>query len=78
MSASHTDAIFAQIDAMFAHAPAQLSENDVVRWVQDKAEIACPICGDALWVMRTRRAQNRGFYHLVMCQNPDCDFHADD
>jgi hypothetical protein len=31
-----------------------------------------------LWVTRSLRAQNRGFYHLAMCQNPECSFQIDD
>ncbi|HEX8917528.1 MAG TPA: hypothetical protein VF898_03415 [Chloroflexota bacterium] len=70
--------IFEQIEAWYACAPADLEENEVVRWVQHTAEILCPQCGEPLWVLRTRRAQNRGYYHLAMCQRPDCPFQIDD
>lgn len=70
--------IFAEVDAWYARAPAEMGENDVVRWVQRSAEIPCPECGELLWVLRTRRAHDQGFYHLVMCQNEDCTFQIDD
>ena len=70
--------VFAQVDALYARAPAGMDENEVVRWVQHTAEIPCPRCGDPLWVLRTRRAGNRGFYHLAMCQREDCSFQIDD
>jgi predicted RNA-binding Zn-ribbon protein involved in translation (DUF1610 family) len=70
--------IVPQIDGWFARAPEGMSDNDTVTWVQENAEITCPQCGDVLWIMRTRRAQDRGFYHLAMCQNPECSFQIDD
>lgn len=70
--------VFAEIDAWYASAPAGMSENEVVRWVQHNAEIPCPSCGEPLWVLRTSRAQNRGFYHLAMCQREECTFQVDD
>jgi predicted RNA-binding Zn-ribbon protein involved in translation (DUF1610 family) len=78
VSTSSAAPVFVQIDAWFARAPEGLSENEVVQWVHENAEIACPVCGDALWVMRTKRAEERGVYHLAMCQNPACTFQADD
>ena len=70
--------ILDEVAAWFARAPAGLSDIDALRWVQRSCEIPCPDCGEPLWVLRTRRAQNRGFYHLVMCQNEDCSFQVDD
>lgn len=72
------DSIFGEIDAWYARAPADMSENDVARWVQRNAEIPCPRCGEPLWVMRSRRSMNRGFSHLAMCQRDDCTFQIDD
>jgi predicted RNA-binding Zn-ribbon protein involved in translation (DUF1610 family) len=68
----------AEIDAWYARAPAGLNDEDRLRWVQLNSEIPCPSCGEPLWVLRTSRAQNRGVYHLAMCQNPDCTFQVDD
>lgn len=70
--------VFAEIDAWYARAPASLGENEVVRWVQHSADIPCPACGEPLWVLRTRRAQDRGYYHLAMCRDEDCTFQVDD
>lgn len=70
--------VFVQIDSWYAQAPDEMNENEVIRWVQHHSEIPCPSCGDPLWVLRTPRAQNRGFYHLAMCQRPDCTFQMDD
>lgn len=78
MQETDSQLVFAKIDRWYAQAPVGMSENDVVRWVQYNADIPCPECGDALWVLRTRRAQNRGHYHLAMCRNEDCTFQIDD
>ena len=78
MERLRTHPVFEQIDAWYAQAPAAMPENDIVRWVQHNAEIPCPRCGDLLWVLRTRRARNPGFYHLAMCQSEGCSFQIDD
>ena len=70
--------IVTQIEAWYGRAPDELSESETVQWVQRNAVIPCPECGELLWVMRTSRAQNRGFYHLAMCQATDCSFQIDD
>jgi hypothetical protein len=70
--------VFVEIDRWYASAPEGMDENELVRWVQHNADIACPQCGDSLWVLRTRRAMNRGWYHLAMCRNEECDFQIDD
>jgi predicted RNA-binding Zn-ribbon protein involved in translation (DUF1610 family) len=66
------------IESWYSRAPDDLTENETVLWVQRHVEIPCPNCGEFLWVMRTRRAQNRGYYHLAMCQSPTCAFQLDD
>jgi predicted RNA-binding Zn-ribbon protein involved in translation (DUF1610 family) len=71
-------AIFVQIDEWFAKAPADASTEQAIEWVQDNSEIACPECGEWLWVMRGESAGDRGVYHLALCQNPECDFQAAD
>jgi predicted RNA-binding Zn-ribbon protein involved in translation (DUF1610 family) len=73
-----TSYIFERIDALYATAPRDLGEADRVRWVQREADIPCPECGEPLWVTRAARSRNRGFGHLVLCQNPACSFQADD
>lgn len=78
MTDAVVERVFAQIEAVYARAPAGMSDNELTRWAQRNAEIPCPECGAPLWVMRARRAQNRGFYHLAMCQTPDCSFQIDD
>jgi predicted RNA-binding Zn-ribbon protein involved in translation (DUF1610 family) len=78
VESSTAQSIFEQIDAWYGRAPSGMSENERVRWVQYSSEIPCPACGEPLWVLRTRRAQNRGIYHLAMCQRPGCDFQIDD
>lgn len=70
--------VFVQIDDWYARAPANVADDELVRWVQHNAEIPCPRCGDLLWVLRTRRARDPSFYHLAMCQNEDCTFQIDD
>ncbi|GAC1321345.1 MAG: hypothetical protein NVSMB22_06780 [Chloroflexota bacterium] len=70
--------VFSEIEALYARAPSDLSEDERLRWMQRHCEIACPECGESLFVLRTDRAQNRGIYHLAMCQNPDCSFQIDD
>lgn len=72
------EALFSEIDAWYARAPEDLTENQVVRWVQYNADIPCPDCGEPLWVMRSRRSQDRGFSHLAMCQSQACNFQIDD
>jgi predicted RNA-binding Zn-ribbon protein involved in translation (DUF1610 family) len=78
VSTADVDPVFLQIDSWFARAPEGLSENETVGWVQSNADVVCPECGDVLWIMRARRAQDRGYYHLAMCQNPECAFQKDD
>lgn len=78
MEVSDRHPVFAEIETWYARAPGDLDENEALRWVQRHAEITCPDCGDLLFVLRTRRAQNRGFYHLAMCQSPGCAFQIDD
>ena len=76
VSPSHP--IFLEIDTWYQRVPEDVSPSDAPRWVQRSCEMPCPECGELLWVMRTERAENRGFYHLAMCQNPDCTFQIDD
>lgn len=71
-------AIFSEIDTWFDRLPSGMEESEAVRWVQQNSDLLCPECGEVLWVMRTERAQNRGFYHLAVCQNEDCSFQVDD
>jgi hypothetical protein len=78
VSAASSDVIFSAIDGWFARVPDGLDAGEALRWVQGNADITCPECGDILWVTRSLRAQNRGFYHLAMCQNPECSFQIDD
>lgn len=79
MSDSNADqAVFVAIDKWFSQAPAKLAKQDVIDWVQDNSEVACPRCGQWLWVMRGENAGGRGLYHLALCQNPDCDYQAAD
>ena len=70
--------VIAQIEEWYRRAPVELCQSEAVQWVQRNAVIPCPECGEVLWVMRTSRAQDRGFYHLAMCQAPDCTFQIDD
>ena len=74
----NTLGIATEIEAWYRRAPDGLSDDEAVKWVHRHADMACPQCGELLWIMRTRRAQNRGFYHLAMCQNSDCTFQFDD
>lgn len=71
-------AIFHQIEAWYAKAPAGSSAEEAIEWVQDNSEIPCPRCGQYLWVIRGQNAGDRGMYHLALCQNPDCTFQAAD
>ncbi len=75
---AHISPVVTAIESWYGRAPADLDDNERVHWVQRQAEIPCPECGELLWVMRTSRAQNRGYYHLAMCQSPDCSFQLDD
>jgi predicted RNA-binding Zn-ribbon protein involved in translation (DUF1610 family) len=70
--------VVADIESWYSRAPHDLSESETAHWVQRHAEIPCPNCGELLWVMRTQRAQNRGYYHLAMCQSQECTFQLDD
>jgi len=70
--------VFAQIDAWYARAPADLSVEQALDWVQDNSEIPCPSCGEWLWVIRGKNAGDRGLYHLAICQNHECDYQAAD
>gem|GEM_PF-3346318 len=70
--------IFSQIDSWFDRVPSGMEEAEAVRWVQLSSDLSCPECGEILWVMRTRRAQDRGFYHLAVCQSESCPFQVDD
>lgn len=78
MSKLADDAILDEIDAWFDRAPAGLELQETIDWVQYNSEIACPRCGEWLWVMRGQNAGNRGAYRLALCQNPECDFQAAD
>lgn len=78
MSVDSSATIFTQIDEWYARAPEGSSLESTIDWVQDNSEIACPRCGDWLWVIRGQSAGNRGIYHLALCQNPECDFQAAD
>lgn len=68
--------VFSQIDEWYARAPRQLPVEDAIDWVQDNSEIACPVCGELLWVVRGPNPGDRGTYHLALCQNPECHFQA--
>jgi hypothetical protein len=78
VSAAGAESIFAEIDVWFERAPSGMDEGEALRWVQGNADILCPRCDDVLWVTRSTRAQNRGYYHLAMCQNAECSFQIDD
>ena len=78
MQQTESHPVFVEIDRWYDSAPDGISENELVRWVQHNADIPCPDCGEPLWVLRTRRAQNRGVYHLAMCRSEACSFQIDD
>jgi predicted RNA-binding Zn-ribbon protein involved in translation (DUF1610 family) len=78
LAAEVTAAIFAEIDEWYARAPAGASVEQTIDWVQENSEIACPRCGEWLWVIRGDNAGDRGQYHLALCQSPECDFQAAD
>ena len=67
-----------QIDLWYARAPKEASAEEAIDWVQENSEIACPRCGQYLWVIRAKNAGNRGVYHLALCQSPDCDYQGAD
>lgn len=70
--------VIVEIEAWYGRAPGDLDDNEKLRWVQRHADIPCPNCTEPLFVLQTPRAQNRGWYHLAMCQDPDCTFQVDD
>lgn len=68
--------IFRQIDDWYERAPREYSEAQIVEWVQYNSEVACPACGEWLFVVRTRNPGDRGMSYLALCQAPDCNFQA--
>jgi len=78
VTATSDQAIFSQIDEWYQRAPAGLSKGETIDWVQYNSEVACPRCGEWLWVIRGENAGGRGIYHLALCESPSCDFQAAD